>query len=129
MHTLSVILIMLIAFVPHAGRVYHHRPVAHDDERLLAYQVRSVDIAVLDNDVGPGPQSLRVVAVNGVTGGRAEIIDGRIVRVTVDWASYTVWPGAGGPLGRVAHGDYIISNGYAQSRGTWTVWYVPDMKV
>jgi hypothetical protein len=32
-------------------------------------------------------------------------------------------------MGRVAHGSYIISNGYAQSRGTWTIWYVPDMKV
>ena len=31
--------------------------------------------------------------------------------------AYAVWSGAGGPMGRVAHGDYIISNGYAQARG------------
>lgn len=129
MHTsLSVVLIMLVTVLPLAARVHHH-PIAHDDQYHLVYQVRSVDIAVLDNDVGPGPESLRVVAVSGVKGGKAEIIDGRTVRVTVDWARYAVWSGAGGPMGRVAHGDYIISNGYAQSRGTWTIWYVPDMKV
>ncbi len=129
MHTLSVVLIMLVTVLPFAARVHYHHPIAHDDERSLVVQVRTVDIPVLTNDIGPGPESLRVVAVSGVKGGKAEIIDGRTVRVTVDWASYAVWSGAGGPMGRVAHGNYIISNGYAQSRGTWTIWYVPDMKV
>ncbi len=129
MHTLSAVLIMLVTVLPLATRVHYHRPIAHDDEHHLTYQVRSVDIAVLDNDFGPGPESLRVVALSGVKGGKAEIIDGRMVRVTIDWASYAVWPGADGAMGRVAHGDYIISNGYAQSLGTWAVWYVPEMKV
>ncbi len=129
MHTLSVVLIMLVTGLPFAARVHYHHPIAHNDEHHLMYQVRSVDIPVLDNDIGPGPESLRVVALSGVEGGKAEIIDGRAVRVTVDWASYAVWSGAGGPMGRVAHGSYIISNGYARSEGTWTVWYMPDMKV
>jgi hypothetical protein len=129
MHTLSVVLIMLVTALPFAARVHYHHPIAYDDQYHLAYQVRFVDIPVLNNDIGPGPEPLRVVTVSGVEGGRAEIIDGKTVRVTVDWASYAVWSGAGGPMGRVAHGSYIISNGYAQSRGTWTIWYVPDMKV
>lgn len=131
MHTLSVVLIMLVTVLPFATRVPYHHPVAHDDESHLAYQVRYVDIPVLDNDIGPGPENLQVVAVSGVKGGKAEIIDGRTVRVTIDWASYVVWSSASDDrlMGRLAHGVYIVSNGYATSQGTWTVWYVPEMKV
>lgn len=129
MNILTAIMILLISVVPASARNPHHLLVAYDDQHHLIHQVRSVDIAVLDNDIGPGPESLRVVAVSGVRGGKAEIIDGRIVRVTVDWASYAVWSDAGGPMGQVAHGSYVISNGCARSQGTWTVWYLPDMKI
>ena len=129
MNILAAATIMLVSILPTSAGSKHQPPIAYDDVRQLTVQMRVIDIPVLDNDFGPGPESLRVVAVSGVTGGKAEIIDGRTVRVTVGWASYAVWPGASGPMGRVAHGGYIISNGYAQARGTWTIWYVPAMKV
>jgi hypothetical protein len=127
MHTLSVILIMLVTVLPLAARVHHH-PIAHDDEQSLEVQIRTVDIAVLDNDIGPGPDSLRVVAVTTTRGGKAEIIDGRTVRVTIDQASYAVWPAGttNAPDARLAYGTYVISNGYARSVATWTVSYWPE---
>lgn len=131
MYTMTVVLIMLASAFPFSvsGRGHHHHPIAREDEHRLMVQVRSVDISVLDNDSGPGPESLQVVAVTTTRGGRAEIIDGRTVRVTIDWASYAVRPtgNANAPDARVAYGTYVISNGYARSVATWTVRYWPQM--
>ena len=129
MNILAAVIIMLVSVVPLITRNPHHLPIAYDDQYHLAHQARFVDIPVLGTDIDAGTGTLRVVAVGGVNGGRAEIIEGRTVRVTVDWASYAVWSGAGGPPGRVAYGYYIISNGYARSQGMWAVWYLPDMIV
>lgn len=130
MYIMTVVLIMLASVFsfPVSARGHHHHPIAREDEHRLMVQVRSVDIPVLDNDIGPGPDSLRVVAVTTTKGGKAEIIDGRTVRVTIDWASYAVWPtrNTNAPDARVAYGTYVISNGYARSVATWTVSYWPE---
>ena len=130
MNTVLMVLVMIVSLAPLPAREIYHRPIARNDENLLVVEMRYVDIPVLANDFGPGQDSLRVVAVTTVQGGKAEIIDGATVRVYIDWSGYYGWPGSGGgSLGKVAHGAYIVSNGYARSRGTWTVWYMPDMRV
>ena len=131
MHTFLMVLIMLVSVIPLPAREVYHCPVAHDDTYLLMYQMPHVDIPVLGNDIGPGQNNLRVIAVTVDQGGTAEIVDGTTVRISIDWASYLMLPSVrdSGPTGRVAHGVYIVSNGYAQSRARWTVWYMPDMSV
>jgi hypothetical protein len=130
MYAIAVVLIMLASVFPFSvsGRGHHHHPIAREDEHHLMAQVRSVDISVLDNDSGPGPERLQVVAVTTTRGGRAEIIDGRTVRVTIDWDSYAVWliRNTNARDARVAYGTYVISNGYARSVATWTISYWPE---
>lgn len=124
---LNLILIVTL-LAPFAVR-RNHPPMASDDHRVLVFNPTAiVDISVLDNDIGPGPESLRVVAVTTTRGGKAEIIDGRTVRVTIDWASYAVWPtrNTNAPGAPVAYGTHVISNGYARSVATWTVSYWPE---
>jgi hypothetical protein len=129
MNILAAAMIMLVSILPTSAGSKHQPPIAYDDERQLAVQMRVIDIAVLANDIGPGSDNLYLVTVNGTRGGRAEIIDGRIVRVTIDWASYAAWANKNrsGVGDRVAYGTYIISNGYARSAATWTIRYWPEM--
>ena len=129
MYTVLLVLVMIVSVIPLPARERYHLPIAYADEYSLVYQMPYVDIPVIANDIGPGQGNLRVVAVTVAEGNKAEIIDGVTVRVYIDWSTYLGWPSAGGPLGRVAHGVYIVSNGYAQSRARWTVWYMPDMRV
>ncbi len=100
-------------------------PIAVDDQRVvLLNPVTMVDIPVLANDVDPDGDPLRVVALPTVEGGKAEIVDGALVRVTLDWSRVS-----GGKLEyRLAHGTYLVSDGAAVRRARWTVWYWPVMQ-
>ncbi len=130
MNILLIVVILVVSLIPLPARERYHVPVARADDRTLVYQMPYVDIDVVNNDFGPGRNSLHVVAVTVAQGQGVEIIDGSTVRVYVDWASYLADATANDAVaGRVAHGTYIVSNGYAQSRAQWAVWYVPDMKV
>ena len=123
---LNLILIVTL-LAPFAVR-RNHPPMASDDHRVLVFNPTAiVDIPVLDNDVDGDGDPLQVVALSVVEGGKAEIIDGRTVRVTIDWASYAVWPtrNTNAPGAPVAYGTHVISNGYARSVATWTVSYWP----
>lgn len=130
MNTLLLVLTLTFSLIPLPARERYHVPVAYDDERSLTYQMPYIDMDVVDNDSGSGQNAMRVVAVSITQGQRAEIIDETTVRVYIDWANYL----AGATLdravmGRVAHGTYIVSNGYAQSVASWTVWYRPVLTV
>lgn len=100
-------------------------PIAVGDQRVvLLNPVTMVDIPVLANDVDPDGDPLRVVALPTVEGGKAEIVDGALVRVTLDWSRVS-----GGKLEyRLAHGTYLVSDGAAVRRARWTVWYWPVMQ-
>ena len=98
-------------------------PIANDDEVILLYHpVSSVDIPVLENDVDPEGRVLRVVGLPLIEGGKAEIVDGKAVRVYVDW-----FQGGGAGYGLVAHGAYFVSDGQAVSKAEWSVWYWPEI--
>ncbi len=131
MNSFLVVVVLVASMIPLSARERYHVPIARDDERTLVYQMPYIDVDVVKNDFGPGPNNLHLVAVMVTQGQRAEIIDGTTVRISIDWASYLMLPSVrdSGPTGRVAHGVYIVSNGYAQSRARWTVWYMPDMSV
>ena len=98
-------------------------PIANDDEVFLMYHpAQSVDIPVLANDVDPEGRVLRVTGLPMVDGGKAEIIDGKSVRVYIDWSQ-----GGGNAYGLVAHGAYFVSDGQAVSKAEWFVWYWPEI--
>lgn len=130
MNTLLMVVVLIVSLIPLPTRGRYHVPIARADDRMLAYQLPYIDIDVADNDFGPGRNSLQLVAVTAVPGQRAEIIDETTVRVHIDWATYLAYPSAYDPvMGRLAHGTYTVSNGYARSQAQWTVWYMPDMRV
>lgn len=70
MNILAAAIIMLVSILPTSAGSKHQPPIAYDDERQLTAQMSVIDIPVLANDVGPGPHSLYLVAVNGTQGGR-----------------------------------------------------------
>ncbi len=100
-------------------------PIAHDDEVYLLYHpVAVVEIPVLDNDVDPEGSPLRITRLTQVEGGKAEVIDGKLVRVFLDWS-----PNSGGYAhGLMAHGTYYVSDGQAVSEANWFVWYWPEIQ-
>ena len=103
--------LILIAWMAVASpALCNHAPIANDDQRIVLFQPAAiVDIAVLANDVDPDNDALRVVELSTVQGGKAEIVDGAVVRVYVDWSLVS-----GGALEyRVAHGTYLVSDGVA----------------
>ncbi|MEZ4769990.1 MAG: hypothetical protein R2844_16345 [Caldilineales bacterium] len=131
MNSIALIVALVVCLMPLPARARYHVPIAQRDELMLSSQPLVVDIDVLDNDFGPGRDSLHVVSATGAGAARIEVIDGSTVRVVVDWRSHLAWPAAGygGVMGRVAYGTYVVSNGYARSQAQWAVWYVPDMRV
>lgn len=120
---LNLILIVTL-LAPFAMR-RNHPPVAGDDHRVLVFNPAAiVDIPVLDNDVDVDGDALHVVELSTVEGGRAELVDGSLVRVYPDWSRVS-----GGKLEyRMAHGTYLVSDGAATRRARWTVWYWPVMQ-
>lgn len=96
-------------------------PVAVEDPYFLLYNpVPVVEIPVLENDYDPDGDVLTVKTLLATEGSKAEIIDGRIVRVYLDWSrEYTE------PEGLVAYGVYVVSDGQAESWSVWSVWYWP----
>ncbi|MEI2689846.1 MAG: hypothetical protein V9H69_09060 [Anaerolineae bacterium] len=59
MNILAAATIMLVSILPTSAGSKHQPPIAYDDVRQLTVQMRVIDIPVLDNDFGPGPESLR----------------------------------------------------------------------
>jgi hypothetical protein len=99
-------------------------PIANDDDVFLLYHpARIVDIPVLDNDVDPEGQVLRITRLALTEGGKAEIVDGQAVRVQIDWSAQT----GGLPYGLVARGVYVVGDGLAESKAQWFVWYWPEI--
>lgn len=118
---LLIAVFSLTAMIAHAGGPRNEPPVANDDEIILLYHpVAVVDIPVLDNDYDPEGRPLRVTRVPLMEGGKAEIVDGKAVRVTIDW------PG-GYAYGLIAHGAYLVSDGQAEAKAEWFVWYWPEI--
>lgn len=130
MRTMVLALIMLVSTTAFVSDRPNPGPIAYDDEYILLHQVFYVDIPVLDNDVNPGPGNLRVVAVTAGDGVKVDIIDSTTVRVYIDWASVTAWPGPSDheSSGTIAQGTYTVSNRVGQSSATWTVWYWPEVQ-
>lgn len=120
---LNLILIVTL-LTPFAVR-RNHPPMASDDQRVLMFNPAAiVDIPVLDNDVDVDGDALHVVELSTVEGGSAELVDGALVRVYLDWSRVS-----GGKLEyRLAHGTYLVSDGAAVRRARWTVWYWPVMQ-
>jgi hypothetical protein len=118
-------LILLVTLLAPFAVWRNQPPLAVDDLRVLLFQPAAiVDLAVLDNDVDADGDSLQVVALSTVEGGRAEIVDGALVRVYPDWSRVS-----GGKLEhRLAHGTYLVSDGAAVRRARWSVWYWPVMQ-
>ena len=76
------------------ARERYHVPIARADDRALAYPVpirRYRRLAL----IGPGRNSLHLVAVTAVPGQQAEIIDETTVRIHIDWAGYLAYPAYG----------------------------------
>jgi len=117
-----ILIVTLLA--PFAVR-RNHPPIVSDDQRVVLFNPAAlVDIPVLDNDVDGDGDALHVVALSVVEGGKAEIVDGALVRVYPDWSQVS-----GGKLEyRLAHGTYLVSDGTAVRRARWTVWYWPVMQ-
>lgn len=102
----------------------NHPPIAYDDEVYLLYHpVAVVEIPVLENDVDPEGQPLRVTRLGLVEGGKAEIIGGKVVRVVLDWPA----AGSGYDHGLIAHGSYLVSDGVGTDIAEWYVWYWPEV--
>jgi len=118
-------LILVISLVAPFARQSNHPPMARDDLRIVLFHpVAIVDLAVLDNDMDADGDNLQVVGLSTVEGGRAEIVDGALVRVVLDWSRVS-----GGSLEyRLAHGTYLVSDGAALRRARWSVWYWPVMQ-
>ncbi|MEI2689845.1 MAG: Ig-like domain-containing protein [Anaerolineae bacterium] len=117
--------VLIVTLLAPFGVQRNHPPMAVDDQRVLLFSPAAiVDIPVLDNDGDVDGDALHVVALSGVEGGRAELVDGALVRVYPDWSQVS-----GGKLEyRLAHGTYLVSDGAAVRRARWTVWYWPVMQ-
>ncbi len=75
-------LILLVTLLAPFAVPRNQPPLVKDDQRVLLFQPAAiVDLAVLDNDMDADGESLQVVALSTVEGGRAEIVDGALVRV------------------------------------------------
>jgi hypothetical protein len=122
---LLLTLILVVSLVAPFIRQNNHPPVARDDQRIVLFNPTAfVDIPVLDNDVDVDGNALHVVELSTVEGGRAELVEGALVRVYPDWSRVS-----GGKLEyRLAHGTYLVSDGAAVRRARWTVWYWPVMQ-
>lgn len=118
-------LILIVTLLAPLAVRRNHPPMACDDQRILVFNPTAlVDIPVLDNDVDGDGDALHVVELSTVEGGRAELVDGALVRVYLDWSRVS-----GGKLEyRLAHGTYLVSDGAAVRRARWTVWYWPVMQ-
>lgn len=118
-------LILIATLLAPFAALRNHPPIASDDQRVLVFDPAAiVDIPVLANDVDVDGDALHVVSLSVVEGGRAELIDGTLVRVYLDWSRVS-----GGKLEyRLAHGTYLVSDGAAVRRTHWTVWYWPVMQ-
>lgn len=120
---LLIVLFSMTAVAANAGGARNMPPVANDDEVILLYRpATTVDIPVLDNDFDPEGRDLRVTGLLQSEGSKAEVVGGKFVRVTVDWSAVDK-----NPTGLVAHGVYLVSDGQAQSKGEWFVYYWPEM--
>lgn len=96
-------------------------PVAVEDHYFLLFNPAPVvEIPVLANDHDPDGDALQVKALSATVGGKAEIIDGGIVRVYLDWSREYAEP-----FDPVAYGVYVVSDGQAESWSVWSVWYWP----
>jgi hypothetical protein len=118
-------LILIVALLAPFAVRRNQPPLANDDQRVLLFQPAAiVEIPVLDNDVDADGNALHVVELSTVEGGRAELVEGALVRVYPDWSRVS-----GGKLEyRLAHGTYLVSDGAAVRRARWTVWYWPVMQ-
>ena len=124
MSNLLLVLMMTLTLVTPFAGPRNRPPIANDDELVLLYHpVPTVDIPVLENDTDPDSDPLVVTSLPMIDGGKAEIVGGNVVRVYLDWSTGV------GYLGRlVAHGTYVVSDGIAQSRASWYVWYWPEIQ-
>lgn len=120
--TLFVTLALMVGLQTADSR--NQPPTAIDDDVFLLYHpVQVIDIPVLDNDVDPEGQTLRVTRLGLAEGGKAEIVAGKAVRVHMDWSSAS----GGMQYGLAAHGVYYVSDGLAGSKAEWRVWYWPEI--
>ncbi len=100
-------------------------PIANDDDVFMMYPpTQSIDIPVLNNDVDPEGRPLRITRLALIEGGKAEIVDGKAVRVQINWPPAT----DSLPHGLVARGVYFVSDGLAESKAQWFVWYWPEVQ-
>jgi len=121
MHTLVLVLMMLANTTVLAPRYIDFGPIAVDDDYEMLYPLAYVDIPVLDNDLsGKGGGPLRVTGVSAERGGKAAVVDGKFVRVAIEWSSIGE--------GAIAHGTYTIANDRGSSEGSWTVWYWSEIE-
>lgn len=126
MRTLVLVLMVLFNSAVLIPRSPHYGPVANDDEFILPVPMAYVDLAVLENDYDPrNDVNLRVISLTHSEDSDAQIIDGRIVRVYLNWSG-AYDPGVDG---LVAHGTYIVSNGLGKSEAHWSVWYFPEITI
>ncbi len=90
-------LILIVALLAPFAVRRNQPPLANDDQRVLLFQPAAiVEIPVLDNDVDADGNALHVVELSTVEGGRAELVEGALVRVYPDWSrveasSNTAW--------------------------------------
>lgn len=119
-HLILILLLVVSTNVPLPG-ARTRPPVAAEDHYFLLFNpLPVVEIPVLENDHDPDGDVLTVKALHTIEGGKAEIIDGRIVRVYLDWSREYAEP-----EGLVAYGVYVVSDGQAESWSVWSVWYWP----
>lgn len=125
MSNLLLVLMMMVTLIAPLAGPRNRPPIANDDIVVLLYHlVAVVNIAVLENDVDPDQDPLLVTSLSITDGGKAEIVKGKVVQVTIDWPQ----DGFGDPQGLMASGSYVVSDGVAQSKATWSVWYWPEMQ-
>ncbi len=80
-------LILIVALLAPFAVRRNQPPLANDDQRVLLFQPAAiVEIPVLDNDVDADGNALHVVELSTVEGGRAELVEGALVRVYPDWS-------------------------------------------
>lgn len=120
---LNLALICAVATAVPTGA--NHAPLAVDDHTILLFQPAPVvEVPVLANDTDSDGDPLSLVSLSVSHGGRAEIIDGAIVRVYLDWSQV----GGSGLEYLVADGTYLVSDGAAVRQARWSVWYWPVMQ-
>ena len=116
-----IVTLFLMSGLPALGP-RNQPPIANDDEVILLYHpVQVLTIPVLENDVDPDGDVLTISSLPLVAGGKAEIVNGKEVRVLIDW------PAGGNAQGLIAHGGYVVSDGQAESKAEWFVWYWPEI--